>query len=46
MAAAAEQAGADLAEACDAAVQTISRKLISRAADTQEANRNRSVRNP
>lgn len=38
MAEAAEQASADLAEACDGAAQTISRKLISQAADTQEAN--------
>jgi hypothetical protein len=38
MAEAAEQASADLAEACDGAAQTISRKLISQAADTEEAN--------
>jgi len=38
MAETAEQASADLSEACDGAAQTISRKLISQAADTQEAN--------
>lgn len=38
MAQAAEQASADLGEACDGAAQTISRKLISQTADTEEAN--------
>lgn len=43
MAEAAEQASADLSEACDGAAQTISRKLISQAADTEEANLERSL---
>lgn len=38
MAEAAEQASADLAEACDGAAQTISRKLISQVVETEETN--------
>lgn len=43
MAEAAEQASKDLAEACDGAAQTIGKKLISNAADTEESNLGRSL---
>lgn len=39
----AEQAGKDLAEACDSSAQTISKNLISKVADTEEGNLGRTL---